>query len=79
MTHMAEHDVLTGLPNRVLLGDRITVAIASARRHRNLFAVLVLDLDNFKHINDSLGHLLGDNLLQSIAERLVGCARARTR
>jgi diguanylate cyclase (GGDEF)-like protein/PAS domain S-box-containing protein len=71
MTHSAEHDVLTDLPNRVLLGDRITVAIAAAQRQSRTIAVMFLDLDNFKHINDSLGHPCGDKLLQSIAKRLL--------
>jgi diguanylate cyclase (GGDEF)-like protein/PAS domain S-box-containing protein len=75
ITHSAEHDVLTGLPNRILLNDRISQAIASARRNMKLVAVLFLDLDGFKHINDSLGHPVGDKLLQSIATRLVASAR----
>jgi diguanylate cyclase (GGDEF)-like protein/PAS domain S-box-containing protein len=75
MTHTAHHDFLTGLPNRSLLNDRIDQAIALAPRHRNQVAVLFLDLDNFKHINDSLGHPTGDKLLQSIAGRLVECVR----
>ena len=79
MTHSAQHDFLTGLPNRMLLNDRISQAIALAPRHRNQVAVLFLDLDGFKHINDSLGHPIGDQLLQSVAERLVTCVRARTR
>jgi diguanylate cyclase (GGDEF)-like protein/PAS domain S-box-containing protein len=74
--HSAEHDFLTGLPNRLLLNDRISQAIALAQRHTHLVAVLFLDLDGFKHINDSLGHPTGDKLLQSIAKRLHDCVRA---
>ena len=76
MTYSAEHDFLTGLPNRMLLNDRISQAIALAARHTKRVAVLFLDLDGFKHINDSLGHPIGDKLLQSIARRLVDCVRA---
>jgi diguanylate cyclase (GGDEF)-like protein len=75
ITHTAEHDFLTGLPNRLLLNDRIGQAIASAQRHRTEVALLFLDLDGFKHINDSLGHPIGDKLLQSVAKRLVACVR----
>jgi diguanylate cyclase (GGDEF)-like protein/PAS domain S-box-containing protein len=76
MAHSAEHDAMTGLPNRLLLNDRLGQAIALAYRHKCQVAVLFLDLDGFKHINDSLGHTIGDKLLQSIAARLVGCVRA---
>lgn len=75
MTHLAQHDFLTGLPNRVFLNDRVTQAIALAPRHMKKVAVLFLDLDGFKHINDSLGHPIGDRLLQSVAKRLVDCVR----
>ena len=76
MTHSAHHDFLSGLPNRILLNDRVGQAIASASRHMKKLAVLFLDLDGFKHINDSLGHPTGDKLLQSIAKRLVECVRS---
>lgn len=72
----AEHDFLTGLPNRMLLNDRISQAIAFAPRLSRKVGVLFLDLDGFKHINDSLGHEIGDKLLQSIAKRLMKCVRA---
>src|SRR6202049_3154430 len=75
MTHSAQHDFLTGLPNRMLLNDRVGQAIVFAPRHMKKVAVLFLDLDGFKHINDSLGHPIGDKLLQSIAKRLVDCVR----
>jgi diguanylate cyclase (GGDEF)-like protein/PAS domain S-box-containing protein len=75
MAHLAEHDFLTGLPNRMLLNDRVNQSIALAPRHLKRVAVLFLDLDGFKYINDSLGHPIGDQLLQSVSQRLMGCVR----
>ena len=73
--HMAFHDALTGLPNRLLFNDRLNVAMASAQRNNKKFGVMMLDLDKFKHINDSLGHDIGDQLLQSVGNRLRGRLR----
>jgi diguanylate cyclase (GGDEF)-like protein/PAS domain S-box-containing protein len=75
LTHLVEHDFLTGLPNRSLFCDRVGQAISLARRHRGQAAVLFLDLDGFKQINDSMGHEAGDKLLQSVAKRLLACVR----
>jgi diguanylate cyclase (GGDEF)-like protein/PAS domain S-box-containing protein len=75
MSYLAQHDSLTDLPNRTLLSDRLTQAIALAHRNGKKLAVLFLDIDRFKHINDSLGHAIGDRLLQSVAQRLLACVR----
>jgi len=75
LEHNATHDVLTGLANRTLLSDRLKQAIASARRFGKLVAVLLLDLDDFKGVNDSLGHEAGDALLQAVARRLRAAVR----
>lgn len=76
MSYLAQHDFLTNLPNRALLNDRLAQAIMLAHRHGKQLAVIFLDLDRFKHINDSLGHAIGDKLLESVAERLVTCVRS---
>jgi diguanylate cyclase (GGDEF)-like protein len=76
LRHLATHDALTGLPNRVLLDDRMSQAIAQAERAGEGFAVCVLDLDRFKLINDSLGHRAGDELLKQLARRLVDAVRS---
>jgi diguanylate cyclase (GGDEF)-like protein len=75
MAFMAKHDFLTGLPNRLLLTDRLAQAISLARRHGKRVALMFLDLDHFKHVNDSLGHGVGDELLQSVSKRLQECVR----
>jgi diguanylate cyclase (GGDEF)-like protein/PAS domain S-box-containing protein len=73
--HMAHHDSLTGLPNRVLLMDRIEMGIKRALRSNNHVGVLMIDLDHFKRVNDSLGHHIGDNLLKAVSERILACVR----
>jgi diguanylate cyclase (GGDEF)-like protein len=75
MSYMAEHDFLTGLPNRSLLTGRLAQSLALAHRHGKRVALMYLDVDHFKHVNDSLGHAIGDQLLQSAAKRLQACVR----
>jgi diguanylate cyclase (GGDEF)-like protein len=75
LEYMAHHDVLTGLPNRALLNDRMTEAVNRAKRHHKKFAVLFVDLDRFKQVNDTLGHQAGDRLIQWVATRCNACVR----
>jgi diguanylate cyclase (GGDEF)-like protein/PAS domain S-box-containing protein len=75
MSHLAQHDSLTDLPNRTMLNDRLIQAMAMAQRHGKKLAVLNLDIDRFKHVNDTAGHTAGDGLLQSISKRLLACVR----
>jgi diguanylate cyclase (GGDEF)-like protein/PAS domain S-box-containing protein len=76
MSYLAHHDYLTHLPNRLLLDDRLAQAMVAAGRHQQQLAVLFVDVDRFKHINDSLGHAIGDELLVSVARRLVASVRS---
>jgi diguanylate cyclase (GGDEF)-like protein len=75
LNHLSQHDPLTGLPNRILFSDRLQRAILKARRDRQMLALLFIDVDHFKAINDSYGHQEGDELLQSFAKRMVACIR----
>lgn len=75
LIHQANHDSLTGLPNRQLLFDRLDQAIAYIDRNRDMLALMILDLDNFKVVNDTLGHIAGDSLLKEVARRLQSCLR----
>jgi len=76
MSHLAQHDSLTDLPNRILLNDRLIQAIGMAQRHGKKLAILYVDIDRFKHINDTAGHAAGDQLLQSVSKRLLDCVRS---
>ena len=76
LARLALHDSLTDVPNRTLLSDRLDQAMVRAQRSRNFVALLYIDLDRFKHINDSLGHAVGDQLLKSVARRLLACVRS---
>lgn len=76
LSELALYDSLTGLPNRMLLDDRMGQAVSSAERNGRSFALLFIDLDRFKPVNDSFGHDVGDALLKAVAQRLIGCVRA---
>lgn len=75
MSHLAQYDYLTRLPNRMLFRDRLNQALAAAQRYHRRLAVLYIDIDRFKYINDSLGHSVGDQLLAAVAARLLNCVR----
>jgi diguanylate cyclase (GGDEF)-like protein len=75
-SHLANHDPLTGLPNRLLLADRLTHALALTRRHHGQMAILCLDIDRFKQINDSLGHPVGDEVLRTVGAMTTQCVRS---
>jgi diguanylate cyclase (GGDEF)-like protein/PAS domain S-box-containing protein len=75
LDHLAYHDALTDLPNRLLLNERLEQAIRHAERHKSQLAVIFMDLDNFKHINDSLGHMQGDRVLQEVSTFLFNAVR----
>jgi diguanylate cyclase (GGDEF)-like protein len=76
ISYLAYHDALTGLPNRILFHDRFTIALAHAHRNQHWLAILFLDLDQFKSVNDTFGHDAGDLLLKNVALRLIGSLRA---
>jgi diguanylate cyclase (GGDEF)-like protein len=76
LRHLSEHDVLTGLPNRLLLNDRLRTALERAKRFHTCLGLLMVDVDGFKEVNDTLGHQSGDKLLCALAERLLTCVRA---
>lgn len=75
LAHMAQHDALTGLPNRALYDDRLAQAVERNKRHRQAFALICLDVDHFKRINDTRGHAVGDQLLRGFAARVRQCVR----
>ena len=76
LTHLAHHDALTNLPNRVLFFERLEHCLERATRHKTQVAVIFVDLDHFKHVNDSLGHSYGDKLLVGVAEVLTSAVRS---
>ena len=76
ISHLAHHDVLTGLPTRQLLMDRLEMMLSRSQRFTSKSALLMIDLNNFKHVNDTLGHHVGDRLLVQVAERLRGAVRS---